>query len=147
MIDKLERKMVAYNVLSDMVFRYPPFQPIMSQFQRIQRSDARRSSSISKPESWEPSLAFRPGVDWSGLQRPDHHRNGSVQQPNNAFWGKEGKWLVENHGADPDILLDNDPASVMAGKDAQLDKAIEIAMQKITEQPFSFPPQPPYPSK
>ncbi len=66
--------------------------------------------------------------------------NGTVQQSNNAFYGREGKWWIENHGNDPDVLQDNDPASVMAGKDLQLDKAIEVALKKIREQPFEFPP-------
>jgi len=70
--------------------------------------------------------------------------NGKVEQSNNAFYNAEGKWLVENHGADPDILIDNDPQSVMAGKDPQLEKAIETAMQKIKDHPFTFPPVPQY---
>jgi len=73
--------------------------------------------------------------------------NGNVQQSNNAFWGREGKWLVENHGADPDILVENDPASAMAGHDKQLETAIEVLMKKIKEQPFVFPEKPPYPKK
>ena len=63
------------------------------------------------------------------------------------FYGADGKWLVENHGADPDILIDNDPASVMAGKDPQLDKAIEVVFQKIKEHPFTFPSTPAYPKR
>ncbi len=73
--------------------------------------------------------------------------NGHVDQSNNAFYGESGKWLVENHGVDPDVLIDNDPASVVAGKDPQLDKAIEVILEKIKEHPFTFPPQPPYPKK
>ena len=71
--------------------------------------------------------------------------NGSVEQSNNAFYNADGKWLVENHGADPDIVIENDPASVMVGKDLQLDKAIEAAMQKAN--PFNFPPVPLYPKR
>jgi tricorn protease len=73
--------------------------------------------------------------------------NGTVEQSNNAFWGRDGKWIVENHGADPDILVDNDPASVMAGRDAQLDKAIETILYMIAKNPFRFPERPPYPKK
>jgi tricorn protease len=73
--------------------------------------------------------------------------NGTVHQSNNAFYGKDGKWLVENHGADPDVLIDNDPASVMAGRDAQLDKAIAVALEKIKTEPWQFPPVPAYPKK
>ena len=70
-----------------------------------------------------------------------------MEQSNNAFFGREGKWLVENHGADPDILQDNDPESVMSGKDLQLEKAIETALKKIKEQPWTFPARPDYPKK
>ena len=73
--------------------------------------------------------------------------NGTVQQSNNAFYNKDGKWLVENHGADLDILQDNDPASVMAGRDLQLEKAVEVALKKIKEQPWLIPPVPKYPKK
>ncbi len=71
--------------------------------------------------------------------------NGTVQQSNNSFYGREGPWLVENHGADPDILLDNDPASASAGRDVQLEKAIEVVLEQIKETPFSFPDRPSYP--
>jgi tricorn protease len=55
--------------------------------------------------------------------------------------------LVENHGADPDILVDNDPGSVMAGRDLQLEKAIEAVLDKIKKNPSKFAPKPAYPKK
>lgn len=70
--------------------------------------------------------------------------NGNVEQSNIAFFGREGKWLIENHGADPDTLQDNDPASVMSGKDLRLEKAIEAALKQIKEQPWTFPARPDY---
>jgi len=70
--------------------------------------------------------------------------NGNVEQSNNAFYGKEGKWPVENHGADPDIYIENDPVSVMAGKDPQLEKAIEVIQTQIKADPFTFPKKPDY---
>ncbi|MBI2417025.1 MAG: hypothetical protein HYV28_03845 [Ignavibacteriales bacterium] len=73
--------------------------------------------------------------------------NGTVEQPNNGFYDASGKWLVENHGADPDILVDNDPASVMSGKDAQLEKAIEVLLKQVDDKPFNFPAPPPIPKK
>jgi tricorn protease len=73
--------------------------------------------------------------------------NGRVEQSNNSFYNNEGKWIVENHGADPTILIDNDPASVMAGRDPQLDKAIETALENLKKHPFVFPTKPPYPIK
>ena len=51
---------------------------------------------------------------------------------------------MENHGADPDILQVNDAASVLAGRDPQLETAVDTALRKIKEQPFQFPPVPAY---
>lgn len=44
---------------------------------------------------------------------------------------KTGQWIVENHGVDPDIILDNDPVQEAAGIDQQLDEAIRVALEQI----------------
>lgn len=44
---------------------------------------------------------------------------------------KTGEWIVENHGVDPDILIDNDPILEYQGVDQQLEKAIETALEQI----------------
>ena len=44
---------------------------------------------------------------------------------------KTGQWIVENHGVDPDIVLDNDPVKEAAGIDEQLDEAIRVALDQI----------------
>jgi len=44
---------------------------------------------------------------------------------------KTGQWIVENHGVDPDILIDNDPIKEQAGEDQQLNKAIEVALEQL----------------
>ena len=44
-----------------------------------------------------------------------------------------GQWIVENHGVDPDIWIDNDPIQEQAGVDQQLEKAIEVALQQLKE--------------
>jgi tricorn protease len=144
--------MTAYNVLQGMVpFRYPGSTStgqIVAISNEYNGSDGEAFIEDFKANK----LGTVVGVpSWGGLVGIINAQttidNGSVNQSNNAFYGKEGKWLVENHGADPDILIDNDPASVMAGKDKQLDKAIEVALQKIKEHPFTFPPVPKYPIK
>jgi tricorn protease len=150
MIDKLERKMTAYNVLQGMVpFRYPgststgPYVAISNEYNGsdgeafIEDFKANKLGTVVGVPSWGGLVGI--------VNAQTTIDNGSVNQSNNCFYGKDGKWLVENHGADPDILIDNDPASVMAGKDNQLDKAIEVVLQKIKEHPFSFPAVPAYP--
>lgn len=44
-----------------------------------------------------------------------------------------GKWIVENHGVDPDILIDNDPIKEYAGEDQQLMKAVEVALEQLKD--------------
>ncbi|MDR1337314.1 MAG: PDZ domain-containing protein [Tannerella sp.] len=47
-------------------------------------------------------------------------------------YGMDGEWIIENHGVDPDILLDNDPVKEWNGEDEQLDRAIEEVMNGLT---------------
>jgi tricorn protease len=152
LIDKLERKMTAQNVLRGMVpFRYPGSTSIGNYV--VISNEYNGSDGEAFVEDFKArKLGTVVGVpSWGGLvgilNRQTTIDNGSVEQSNNAFYNEEGKWLVENHGADPDIVIDNDPASVMAGKDPQLEKAIESALKEIKEHPFNFPPVPAYPKK
>lgn len=56
---------------------------------------------------------------------------------------KTGDWIIENHGVDPDILIDNDPLKEFAGEDQQLDRAIEEVMKDIkNRKPLAKTPAP-----
>ena len=46
---------------------------------------------------------------------------------------KTGEWIIENHGVDPDIWVDNDPILEAKGIDQQLDKAIEVLLAKMKD--------------
>jgi tricorn protease len=59
----------------------------------------------------------------------------------------DSKWVMENHGVDPDIVVDNTPERAAKGFDDQLDKAIEYIAKKIKEQPIVLPPYPGPPAK
>jgi tricorn protease len=64
-----------------------------------------------------------------------------------GVYGPEGKWLIEGHGVDPDIVVDNLPHSTFNGEDAQLKAAISNLQEQIRLQPVTVPPHPPYPNK
>jgi tricorn protease len=152
LIDKLERKMTAYDCLKNMVpFQYPP--SASNAHLAVLTNEYNGSDGEAFVEHFKARrLGIVIGVpSWGGLVGIVNGQttidNGTVQQSNNAFYGREGKWWVENHGVDPDVYQDNDPASVMAGKDLQLDKALEVALQKIKEEPRDLPPVPKYPKK
>lgn len=153
LIDKLERQQVGFNVLRGMEpFRYPGnasnrrYVAVTNEYNGsdgecfIEHFKARQLGTVVGVPSWGGLV---------GILNPQQTiDNGTIQQPNNAFFGREGKWWVENHGADPDIVVDNDPASVMAGKDPQLEKAIEVMLQQLKDQPTpAFPERPAYPKR
>ena len=46
---------------------------------------------------------------------------------------KTGDWIIENHGVDPDILIDNDPIKEWNGEDEQLNRAIEEVMKQLPD--------------
>ncbi|WP_416864599.1 MAG: S41 family peptidase [Imperialibacter sp.] len=72
---------------------------------------------------------------------------GIARAPMMGVYGPEGKWLVEGHGFEPDIVVDNLPHATFEGEDAQLKVAIEFLQLKIKEDPRPVPPVPAYPDK
>lgn len=64
-----------------------------------------------------------------------------------GVYGPEREWLIEGHGVEPDIVVDNLPHSTFNGKDAQLDAAIDHLQKLIKEDPRPVPEHPPYPDK
>jgi tricorn protease len=60
---------------------------------------------------------------------------GHVFVPEAGFTNAKGEWIIEGHGVDPDIEVDNDPASLIQGKDPQLERAVAEVMKKLKENP------------
>jgi tricorn protease len=90
--------------------------------------------------SWGGVVGIRnslPLVDGGTLNRPEFSRY--------DITGK--KWIIEGHGVDPDIVVDNDPAKEFAGEDEQLNKAIQVILEELKTQEKTLPPVPPYPKK
>jgi tricorn protease len=73
--------------------------------------------------------------------------NGIASAAETGVYGPERKWLIEGHGVDPDLVVDNLPYATYAGKDAQLDAAIDYLKKKIAAEPIEVPPAPPHPDK
>ena len=72
---------------------------------------------------------------------------GIARAPMNGVYGPERQWLVENHGVDPDIVVDNPPHATFLGQDAQLDAAIAHLQAEIKKDPRPVPKPPAYPDK
>ncbi len=73
---------------------------------------------------------------------------GFLTKPEFAIYDADGKgWIVEGHGVDPDIVVDNDPAREYEGIDDQLDKGIQVIMDELKTQEKTLPPIPDFPIK
>ena len=72
---------------------------------------------------------------------------GLARAPQTGVYGPERVWLIEGHGVDPDIVIDNLPHATFKGEDAQLDAAIAYLKQQIENHPVDVPEPPPYPDK
>ena len=64
---------------------------------------------------------------------------GTVFVPEYGFNDVDGSWIIEGYGVDPDIEVDNDPKSLIDGKDPQLDRAVEEVMKAIRAEPRRLP--------
>ncbi len=73
--------------------------------------------------------------------------NGIATAAEFGVYGPEGEWLIEGHGVEPDIPVDNPPHATWSGEDAQLDAAVEYLKQLIRDDPPVVPEPPPYPDK
>ena len=87
---------------------------------------------------------------WGGLvhtaDTPPFIDGGSMIAPRGGFFTRDGKWAVENEGVGPDIDIENWPKDVIAGRDPQLERAVQEAMRMLKERPVErLPKEPPSP--
>ncbi len=59
----------------------------------------------------------------------------------------DGQWVIEGHGVDPDIVVENDPRSVIAGRDPQLERGVAELVKKMDAEPMRLPKRPADPVK
>ena len=72
---------------------------------------------------------------------------GSVNVPEFGTNDRDGNWVIEGYGVAPDIEVENDPKSVIAGRDPQLELAIAEIMLMIETDPRPLPSRPAAPVK
>ncbi|HUJ39227.1 MAG TPA: S41 family peptidase [Candidatus Acidoferrales bacterium] len=72
---------------------------------------------------------------------------GQVFVPESATASADGQWVIEGHGVDPDIDITNEPADLIAGKDAQLDRAIAEVTKALDAHRHTLPSRPADPNK
>ena len=91
--------------------------------------------------SWGGVVGIRgplPMIDGGYLYKPEFA----------SYSAEKSEWIIEGHGVDPDIVIENDPHKEFLGEDQQLNKAIEVIMEELKKWPENkVPPIPPAPDK
>jgi tricorn protease len=68
---------------------------------------------------------------------------GYITRPEFSLYGLDSKWVIENRGVQPDVVVDNPPDLVIKGQDPQLEKAVQMLMEQIKANPKKLPVRPP----
>jgi len=88
---------------------------------------------------------------WGGVVGITSHGplvdGGGVFVPQVGTNAIDGSWVIEGHGVDPDIVVENDPESVIEGHDPQLERGVEEVLKKIRAEPRRLPERPAPPVK
>jgi tricorn protease len=86
---------------------------------------------------------------WGGLvgigEIPVLMDGAHVTSPSVGFFSPKGEWDVENHGVEPDVTVEQDPAAVAAGHDPQLEQAVALALDALAKAPPTTPKRPAFP--
>ena len=72
---------------------------------------------------------------------------GFVGAPSSGIYNPlTGEWEVENIGVPPDIEVEQDPALIRKGRDPQLERAVEVALEELKKNPPPVLRRPPFPT-
>ena len=142
-IDVLQRDFDGYfnNVAGDRVpFTSPVGRHLGAEGDDHQRDGGlgRRPDAVHVPATARSarSSASGPGAGSSHTaDTPPFIDGGSMIAPRGGFFTRDGKWAVENEGVAPDIDVENWPKDVIAGRDPQLERAVEEALRLLKEKP------------
>jgi tricorn protease len=72
---------------------------------------------------------------------------GSVFVPRSGTNSATGEWIIEGRGVTPDIEVEDDPISLLAGHDLQLERGVQEVLKRMAEQPLTLPKRPADPVK
>jgi tricorn protease len=88
---------------------------------------------------------------WGGVVGITDHGTlldgGKVFVPEFGTADANGSWIIEGHGVDPDIAVEQDPVAVLNGHDPQLERGILELMKQLPETPSGLPRRPAPPIK
>jgi tricorn protease len=153
LIERLRREVLAtrYSRTSDLAGTYPDVVfagPMACLLNENSSSDGDIFPAMFK----EAKLGLLIGKrSWGGVVGITNRGNlidgGTVSVPEFGFANTKGEWIIEGYGVDPDIVVENDPKSVIAGRDPQLERAVQEVMNALKTRSGKLPPKPAGPVK
>jgi tricorn protease len=145
-VEKLARRVLGWDVPRGLVpTTYPqdaPRGPVVTLTDEYAGSDGDIVTAAIRSLRLGPIVGTRTwggvvGIDGSGHKLVD---GTSITVPKYAFWFSEFGWDVENHGAEPDVEVLNSPDDWAAGRDCQLEAAVQITLEALDAKPAVTPP-------
>ncbi len=152
LIERLRRKLLGinYSRTDDLGSTYPDgvfLGPMVALLDQNSASDGDIFPYMFREAGLGPLIGKR---SWGGVvgigSRGPLIDGGQIFVPGSALADKNGEWIIEGHGVDPDIEVDNDPASEIAGKDPQLERGITETLNRL-KTPVKIPARPAAPVK
>ncbi|MDQ3666714.1 MAG: S41 family peptidase [Acidobacteriota bacterium] len=152
LIERLRRKLLAlnYSRTMDEANTYPDgvfTGPMVALLDANSASDGDIFPAMFREAGLGPLIGKR---SWGGVvgisNRGPLIDGGGISVPESGFANTKGEWVIEGYGVDPDIEVDNDPKSVLEGKDPQLERGIAEIMARL-KQPTRLPAKPAGPVK
>jgi tricorn protease len=64
---------------------------------------------------------------------------GTVFVPEFGTADENGRWIIEGHGVDPDIVVEQEPVEVLKGHDPQLERGVQEIMKRLPAMPAGLP--------
>ncbi len=139
-LERLRRKVDSFDrARGGNIETYPartlngPFVVLTNQFAG---SDGDIFPAAVQLEKLAPVIGMR---SWGGVVGINEIRPlvdmGLLTEPEAAWNDPNHGWTIENHGVDPDIVVENLPQDLVRGTDAQLDRAIAEVMKLHSARP------------
>jgi len=153
LIERLRRKTLGLNYFrtNDYPTTYPD-SPAPSAMVAILNENSSSDGDIFPYMFREAGLGTLVGKrSWGGVvgisNRGGLIDGGGVSVPEFGMLNTKGEWVIEGYGVDPDIEVENDPKSVVAGRDPQLERAVQEVLKKMSASPTKLPNRPAAPVK
>jgi tricorn protease len=152
LIERLRRKLLGVNYArtDDIGNTYPDgvfIGPMVALLDQNSASDGDIFPWMFREAGLGPLIGKR---SWGGVVGINNRGalidGGNIFVPGSALANNKGQYIIEGYGVDPDIEVDNDPASTIAGRDPQLERGIAEVMTKL-KSPVKLPGKPAPPVK